>query len=514
MAFEKNVKNEDAGIMSSKLDANDDGLKIGLETHVTLNTQTGLFCGCPAKLPADALPNQYTCETCLGLPGAKPRLNAKAVELAVRAAQALDFEVNANSVFARKTYYYPDLAKSFQITQYDQPLALRGRLDVQTPAGQKTVDLTRLHIEEDPAQIVYPHGNMANSTYTLLDYNRSGSPLLEIVTEPCLKNPAEAKAYLEELFRLLAYLGVIDSKAERVMKTDANLSIAGGERVEIKNITSFAAVEKALQSEFFRQKKMRQSGKPIERQTRLYSEETDTTLLMRTKEQEEDYGYIVEPDLPPLTLTPEYIESVRATTKELPRVALARVGKTVPAQFAPVLVYQDLLPYFESSRTEDKTLLSRWTCGYLLKAMNYNGIDAPEKALPVAELDALLEAIRSGKITERAAMEYIKKMVTEKKTFAAVMQDGSAGPQKDGVTANDALLVKIISENPKAVEEYRAGKAKSLEYLVGQFLRQNLGLHPNEVRDKFRKEIERQKAISTAFGIAKGASSFDKELDR
>ncbi|MBI2445956.1 Asp-tRNA(Asn)/Glu-tRNA(Gln) amidotransferase subunit GatB [Candidatus Micrarchaeota archaeon] len=468
------------------LQAEDDGLKIGLETHVTLNTKTKLFCGCNAKAPADALPNQYTCPTCLGLPGSKPRLNGKAVELAVRAAQALTFDIDLDSRFARKTYYYPDLSKDYQITQYDRPLGLRGKLKV----SENSVDLTRLHIEEDPAQIVYPHGNMANSTYSLLDYNRSGMPLLEIVTEPCLKSPMDAKAYLEELFRLLAYLGVIDAKAERVMKTDANISIRGGQRVEIKNITSFAAVEKALQSERFRQKKMLQTGKTIERQTRLYSEETDTTLLMRTKEQEEDYGYIVEPDLPPLTLSHEYVESVRAATKELPEKAITRLAGVVPAQYAPILVYQGLLPYFESSRTADKNLLARWTCGYLLKAMNYNDIDAPDSALPVAELDALLAAIQSGKITERAAMEYIKRMVTEKKTFAAVMQAGSVGLAESGAqTAADALVLKIISENAKAVAEYRAGKAKSLEFLVGQFLRQNLGLHPNEVRELFRKNM-------------------------
>jgi len=283
-------------------------------------------------------------------------------------------------------------------------------------------------------------------------------------------------------------LGVIDAKAERVMKSDANISIRGGERVEIKNITSFAAVEKALTSERFRQKKLLQAGKVIERQTRLYSEETDTTLLMRTKEQEEDYGYIVEPDLPPLTLTSEYVERVRAGTKELPDRAIARLQSVVPAQYAPVLVYQNLLPYFESSQTADKNLLARWTTGYLLKAMNYNGIDSPQAALPIAELDALLFAIQSGKITERAAMEYIKRMVTEKKAFATVMQEGSGSvPADEGV---DTLVAKIMAENEKAVAEYRAGKAKSLEFLVGQFLRQNLGMHPNDVREAFRRKIE------------------------
>lgn len=508
--IQKNEEHEAVSENAACKDRNSDGLKIGLETHVTLNTKTKLFCGCSAKAPADASPNQYTCETCLGLPGSKPRPNAKAVELAVRAAQALQFDIDSDSRFARKTYYYPDLAKNFQITQYDRPLGLRGRLKV----SEKIVDLTRLHIEEDPAQIVYPHGNMANSTYSLLDYNRSGMPLLEIVTEPCLKTPAEAKAYLEELFRLLAYLDVIDSKAERVMKTDANISIAGGERVEIKNITSFAAVEKALQSEYFRQKKLRQTGKSIERQTRLYSEETDTTLLMRTKEQEEDYGYIVEPDLPPLTLAAEFLNQVKQETKELPAVAIARVEKIAPAQFAPVLVYQNLLPYFESSKTADKNLLSRWVCGYLLKAMNYNNIDKPEKALAVEELDALLDAIKSKKITERAGMEYIKRMVSEKKTLHEILNAKTTQDHANGDAAVQQLMQKIIADNPNAVAEYRAGKTKSLEFLVGQFLRQNLGLHPNDVRNLFKKEIGRHEAIVSGFGTAKGAAPFDKELDR
>ena len=277
------------------------------------------------------------------------------------------------------------------------------------------------------------------------------------------------------------------------MKTDANLSIPGGERVEIKNITSFAAVEKALQAEYFRQKKLMQENKPIERQTRLFSEETNTTLLMRTKEQEEDYGYIVEPDLPPLTLSEAFIEGVRLTIKELPQKAIARLQNVVPVQYAPVLVYQGLLPYFESSKTSDKTLLARWTCGNLLKAMNYGEIQQPSDALKVGELDRLLAAIAEGRITERAGMEYIKRMVAEKKTLNDVMDDENGNVLGgSGSNAVDPLIQKILTENAKAVAEYRAGKAKSLEFLVGQFLRKNLGLHPNEVRDKLRAELSKE----------------------
>ncbi|HLD76351.1 MAG TPA: Asp-tRNA(Asn)/Glu-tRNA(Gln) amidotransferase subunit GatB [Candidatus Norongarragalinales archaeon] len=462
-------------------------MKIGLETHVTLNTRTKLFCACPTG--KTEVPNAHTCPVCLGLPGSKPFLNKKAVERALTSAFALNFDIRKKSRFARKNYYYPDLSKNYQITQYDEPLAEKGSFAV----GEKIVELTRIHIEEDPAQIIYPFGNISSSPYVWLDYNRSGMPLVEIVTEPCLTSPADAKAYLEELFRLLAYLGVIDATAERVMKTDANLSIPGGERVEIKNITSFAAVEKALQAEYFRQKKLMQENKPIERQTRLFSEETNTTLLMRTKEQEEDYGYIVEPDLPPLTLSEAFIEGVRLTIKELPQKAIARLQNVVPVQYAPVLVYQGLLPYFESSKTSDKTLLARWTCGNLLKAMNYGEIQQPSDALKVGELDRLLAAIAEGRITERAGMEYIKRMVAEKKTLNDVMDDENGNVLGgSGSNAVDPLIQKILTENAKAVAEYRAGKAKSLEFLVGQFLRKNLGLHTNEVRDKLRAELSKE----------------------
>lgn len=451
-------------------------MKIGLETHVTLNTQSKLFCSCPTT---SAEPNAHTCETCLGLPGAKPVVNGRAIQLAVQAATALGMTIHATSRFARKTYYYPDLSKNYQITQYDEPLAVEGKLDV----DGFTVTLTRLHVEEDPAQIVYPHGNMANSTYTQLDYNRSGMPLLEIVTDPCLKNPAEAKAYLEALFKRLAYLDVIDAKNERVMKTDANISIPGGERVEIKNITSFAAVEKALQAEVFRQRKALQSGEKIERQTRLYSEETNTTLLMRTKEQEEDYGYIVEPDLPPLTLSESFLKQTVSAMKELPEKAVARLKKTVPNQYAEVLVYQGLVPYFESSNTADKTLLAKWVCGDLLKCMHYHGIVQPQKALAVTELDALLEAICSNQVTERAAKEYIKDMVTHQKPLKHFLS-------KQVTAGMDELVQEIIAANPDAVTEYRAGKEKSLEFLLGEVLKRHRGFHPNEVREKLKTAIE------------------------
>ncbi|MBI4360934.1 Asp-tRNA(Asn)/Glu-tRNA(Gln) amidotransferase subunit GatB [Candidatus Micrarchaeota archaeon] len=455
-------------------------MKIGLETHVTLDTETKLFCGCPT---APAEPNAHTCEICLGLPGSKPVTNEKAVKLAVQAATALGMQLNRKSLFARKTYYYPDLSKNYQITQYDSPLAEKGALNVN---GKITVTLTRLHLEEDPAQIVYPHGNMANSTYSLLDYNRSGMPLAEIVTDPCLKSPADAKAYLEALFKKLSYLGVIDAQNERVMKTDANLSIPGGERVEIKNITSFVAVEKALQAEFFRQRKAKQSGENVERQTRLYSEETNTTLLMRTKEQEEDYGYIVEPDLPPLYLDEAFLEETLSAMKELPEIATRRLSHFVPAQYAEVLVFQNLAPYFESSKTPDKLFLAKWVCGDLLKCMNYHGIWEPHKALAVQELDALLSAVSSGKITERAAKEYIKEMVTHQKPIQHFLSAQKGGEM-------DELVAEVLKSNPQAVSEYLAGKEKSLEFLLGEFLKRHRGFQPNEVREKLKATIQNLK---------------------
>ncbi len=475
--IDKRAAIDDCGSGSAQ---NPDGIKIGLETHVTLNTRTKLFCGCPTT-PAE--PNTQTCETCLGLPGSKPRLNKKAVELAVQAAEALGFNINKTSIFARKTYYYPDLSKNFQITQYDRPLAEKGTLK----AGAKTVSLTRLHIEEDPAQIVYPHGNMAASTYSLLDYNRSGMPLLEIVTDPCLTSPAEAKAYLEELFRLLAYLGVIDSKAERVMKTDANISIKGGERVEIKNITSFAAVEKALQSEFYRQKKLHQQGKPIERQTRLYSDETGTTILMRSKEQEEDYGYIVEPDLPPLRLDESFLKKTLQARRELPDIAIARLSTEVPAKYAKVLVYRGLADYYAQCKAPDRPYLARWLCEDFLKCLNYCS-KKPEDLQP-SEIDALISAIKEKKITERAAKEYIQSMVKDGKQLLEILEMGKAAkPEKP-----EQIAETVIKENEKALKDYHSGKQEALEFLVGEFLKKDETPHPNDVRKLLEKHAKKGK---------------------
>ncbi|MBI5036342.1 Asp-tRNA(Asn)/Glu-tRNA(Gln) amidotransferase subunit GatB [Candidatus Micrarchaeota archaeon] len=451
-------------------------MKIGLETHVTLDTKTKLFCSCPTS---KAQPNGNTCPTCLGLPGAKPTVNKKAIEQAVKAAVALNFSIRKESRFARKTYYYPDLSKNFQITQYDEPIAEKGFLEI----NSKKIMLTRLHLEEDPAQILYPYGNISSSSYVWLDYNRSGMPLIEIVTDPCIESPAEAKEYLEELFRLLSYLGIIDASAERVMKTDANISIENGERVEIKNITSFAAVEKALQAEYFRQRKLLQEGKKVELQTRQYSEETDTTILMRSKEEEEDYGYIVEPDLPPLKLADGFISETKNSMRELPKNAIERIAREVPAKYAHVLVYHGLADYYVKCRTSDRAYLARWLCEDFMKCLNYCG-KKPEDIEPRI-IDELVSSIKAGKITERAAKEYIKEIVAEGKTLGEVLKEKE---NKAEPFEPEELAEKIIRENAKAVEDFKEKKEEALEFLVGEYLKKDETLHPNEVRKMLKSK--------------------------
>src|SRR3989338_6038507 len=272
--------------------ADDLGVKIGLETHIQLNTASKIFCGCanPAALKEEREPNSIVCPTCLGLPGAKPAANRKVVEAGVKAALAMGATVAGQTRFSRKTYFYPDMSKNFQISQYEVPLASNGRVEV----TGKNIRIRRLHTEEDPAKIIHTGGL---GGYTLVDYNRAGVPLLEIVTEPDFTSPEEARLYIQKLASIMEYLGLYDPATKAAIKTDANISLKGGNRVEVKNITGTKEVEAALQYEVVRQKNSLQRGVSVVRETRSWNPERGATESLRSKEVEEEYGYIAEPDL-------------------------------------------------------------------------------------------------------------------------------------------------------------------------------------------------------------------------
>ena len=444
-------------------------IKIGLEVHCQLNTRSKLFCGC-ATAPQGP-PNTDTCPVCLGFPGYKPVLNRLAVEHVIRIGCALGSSISGRTFFSRKTYFYPDMSKNYQITQYELPIAVGGHLDV----GESRIGMTRVHLEEDPARILYANGNLETTDYVLIDYNRSGTPLAEIVTEPDIKSPAEARAFLEKLSNILEYIGAYDPSREMSLRVDVNISTDGGERVEIKNITGFENVEKALMYESVRQANMVRMGARVERETRHFDDKARTTRALRKKEYEEDYGYIFDPDLPLLRIAGEWVSSIASSMPELPD----RMAERFASQYrispyeAKVLVYagKDMAEFFEAScRLHGNAReVSRWTINYLMKSLNWRSERVSRSKVRPETFVELLRMIDSNAVTERFAKELIKEYVDTGEQPSKI----AAGK---AVSLDDAALMeivkKVVKENGKAFEELKGGKAEAKQYLLGKVLRE------------------------------------------
>ncbi len=446
--------------------------KIGLETHVQLKTKSKLFCSCST---ANAKENENTCPICLGFPGTRPLLNKKAVELAVQIALAMKCKIADKAVFSRKSYLYPDLAKNYQITQYDNPIGEKGVFN--------GINITRVHLEEDPGKITHVGGNPMTAKYVTVDYNRSGIALCEIVTEPDFKNPQQARIYLEKLFDLLAYLDLIDPNQDGVMRSDCNASVDGGERVEIKNVTGFAAAEKALKSELNQQILARQNGKKVISQTKIYSQETGTTIPLRKKEGESDYGYIYEPDLTPISLR-QIAEEEKNKMKKPPEEYAAElaVKHNIPKEFSETIVFNRLGKAFEAAcEKTDATLAAKWLSGDVIKCMNYT-----KNRLPGPYLVELIEKIGKKEISERLAKEVIKRMFAENKNAGQVLGEMHGQENK-----NDAIA-QVIQANAKAAEDYRKGNKKAIEFLVGEVMKKTkAGIGVKEAREKLEEELKK-----------------------
>ncbi len=460
--------------------------KIGLETHVKLNTGRKLFCSCPA-VSESALPNALTCLICLGFPGSKPRLNRTAFEQAVKIALVLNCRASPQVVFSRKTYYYPDLAKNYQITQFESPIGFNGVLD----AGDLRVVIQRVQLEEDPAQVFYKQSMLADE-YSLLDYSRSGTALCEIVTAPCFTSASQAREYLKMLFKLLSYLGLVDKEVEAVLRTDANVSIQGGERVEIKNITGFQAVEKAIEGEIIRQTALVGEGKKIERETRGFLPTSGTTITLRKKEEESDYGYIIEPDLPIVLVTPEYLQALKQTLPQLPDETVRNFVSAygVTEKQARVLVYSGLASFFTECHALYPTTseLVKWCVGDLLKCLHYQNKPVEECVTPQAFAD-FLHAIDDGKITQRAAKELIKDLVGGKAVSYSSLSSLSPSSASSQASLEQSVQ-EAIAENPRAVEDYRQGKKTALNYLLGVVVKKHKGqVDVNKTRATLEKML-------------------------
>ncbi len=457
---------------------------IGLEVHVQLLTATKAFCGCANHFGSD--PNTNICPVCLGLPGALPVLNAKAVEFATLAALAINCQVRERSIFARKNYFYPDLPKGYQISQFDKPIAEHGWIDVPAASGEmKRIGITRLHMEEDAGKSL--HDGFADSaTRTYLDLNRCGTPLIEIVSEPDIRTPDEAFEYLTRLKEILLYTGVSDCNMEEgSLRCDANISVRlkGAERfgtkAEVKNVNSFRFVRAALEYEIERQIEVLESGGRVIQESRLWNANEGRTYSMRSKEQAHDYRYFPEPDLPPLIVSHEFLERKRAELPELPEARRARMiaEYELNAQDAATLTAsREFADRFEAAartarnpRRVANVLLSE--VGGRLKALNLEQDQSPVSMAGIVEAADLLD---EGKISSKQMKQLFDVCFEKGEDFAAVYEREKPEQITDA-SAIEALIDQVIAANPKQVEQYRGGKKTLAGFFVGQVMKASRG---------------------------------------
>jgi aspartyl-tRNA(Asn)/glutamyl-tRNA(Gln) amidotransferase subunit B len=450
---------------------------IGLEVHAQLLTRSKIFCGCSTEFGAP--PNAHTCAVCLGMPGVLPVLNETVVEFAVRVGRALGCRINPVSIWARKNYFYPDLPKGYQISQYDQPLCEHGALEIDTDDGPRRVRILRIHLEEDAGKNVHDAGGGDS----LVDLNRSGVPLVEIVSEPDIRSSSEAAEYLKALRDVLVYLGVNDGNLEEgSFRCDANVSVMPkgatkyGQRVELKNINSFRFVQKAIDYEIGRQVELIESGGKVAMETRLFDAVRGETRSMRSKEEAHDYRYFPEPDLPPLRIPAGYVERIERELPELPRAKLHRFVGTygLPAYDAKILVgdraLADLFEKVQAVYKGPAKKLSNWFLGELLRLMKEEARDVGALRFTPPQFASLLEMVDSGELSNNAAKDVFAEMFRTGRSPREVAQEkGLIQVQDTG--AVEAAVDSVLAANPGEVEKYRAGKKQVLGFLVGQVMK-------------------------------------------
>ena len=472
---------------------------IGLEIHAQLQTRTKIFCGCSTSFGAP--PNSQVCPVCLGMPGALPVLNRVAVDYAIKAALALGCDVQPLSIFARKNYFYPDLPKGYQISQYERPLALGGGLDISVEGRVKHVGLTRIHMEEDAGKSLH-EGFPDSDRRTYIDYNRSGVPLIEIVSEPDMRSAAEAAEFFERLRDILVWLGVNDGNMEEgSLRCDANVSVrpAGQERfgtkAEVKNLNSFRYVQKALEYEIERQIDLLEGGGRVVQETRLWDSAAGHTLSMRSKEEAHDYRYFPEPDLPPLVVDDARIAAVRGTMPELPEARRQRfvAAYGLPVYDAGVLTSSaGLADYFEkvAAATANPKAASNWVMGELLRTMKERGAAIEQVPLTPAALAGLIGLIDKGTISSSMAKEVFTKMYDSGRPADEIVSaEGLAQNSDEGALL---LIVKrVIAANAATVEQYRSGKTKGFGFLVGEVMKGSGGkANPKLANELLKRELQ------------------------
>ena len=456
---------------------------IGLEIHAQLQTRTKIFCGCPARFGVP--PNHDVCPVCLGLPGALPVLNAQAVDLAVAAALALGCTVHAQSVFARKNYFYPDLPKGYQISQYERPLATGGGVTIQAEGGARTIRLTRIHMEEDAGKSVH-EGFADSDRRTYVDCNRAGVPLIEIVSEPDLRTPTEAAHYFEAVRRLLVWIGANDGNMEEgSLRCDANVSVRRrgattlGTKVEVKNVNSFRYLQKALEYEIARQSDAVAHGERIVQETRLFDSALGRTFAMRSKEEAHDYRYFPEPDLPPVVVSAERRARVAAAMPELPEARSARfvADYRLPEYDAGVLTEsRGLADYFEAVAGEagNAKAASNWVMGEVLRMLKARERAIGDVGVSAGALGRLIRLVDAGTISTTVAKAVFEQMWDSGREAAAIVEaDGLAQVSDDG--ALRSLVADVLARQAETVTQYRAGRKQAFGFLVGEAMKASGG---------------------------------------
>ena len=471
---------------------------IGLEVHVQLGTKTKIFCSCPVEFGAP--PNTHVCPVCLGLPGALPVLSRQAVELAISAALALRCTINPFSRFARKNYFYPDLPKGYQISQYDQPLAEHGRVDIITGDGHTRIGVTRVHMEDDAGKSIHD-GFKDSDRYTYVDLNRSGTPLIEIVSDPDMHSPDEAYAYLTEVKQMLQYIGVSDCDMEKgQLRCDANVSVRlrgatkFGTKVEVKNLNSFRFLKMALEYEIERQVELIESGGTVIQETRLYNAESGKTAGMRSKEQAHDYRYFPEPDLVPLRVSEHWLHEVKSRLPELPAYRRERFVREYGLREydAEVLTLtRETGDYFEAAAkvNGDGKTTANWVTGDLMGLLKATGKGIPDSPVAAAHLGELVALIGKGELSGKLAKEILPKMFETGASPSAIM-DREGLRQISDTSALEKIVDDVLTANPKQVEQFKSGKTTVLGFLVGQVMKASRGqANPTAVNEVLRQKL-------------------------
>ncbi len=472
---------------------------IGLEVHVQLGTRTKIFCGCPTSFGAP--PNTNVCPVCLGLPGALPVLSREAVDLAVKAAIALNCAIRPVSRFARKNYFYPDLPKGYQISMYDEPLAERGFVDIEVNGAKKRIGVTRVHMEDDAGKSQH-EGFRDSDRFTYVDLNRCGSPLIEIVSEPDVRSSDEAVAYLTEVKQALQFVGVSDCDMEKGhLRCDANVSVRlkgapkFGTRAEVKNLNSFRFLKQAIEYEIARQVAVIEAGGTIHQETRLFNSDTGETAGMRSKEDAHDYRYFPEPDLVPLRISETWLNEVRAGMPELPQAKRARFIESYGLREydAEVLTStRAMAEYYEvvAEVSTDPKMAANWVIGDLAGLLKAADKEIAESPVPARYLGELVGLIVKGELSGKLAKEILPKMA-ESGEPPSVIIDREGLRQISDTTALEKLVDDVIAASPKQVEQYKSGKTTVIGYLVGQVMKASRGqANPATVNELLKSRLD------------------------